>query len=148
MDIIGYEDYLIYDDGRVYSKKNKIFLKPGINSHGYLQIGLSKNGKRNTHKIHRLIGLHYIPNPENKKCIDHKNRIRTDNRIKNLRWATDSENGQNQSIRIDNTSGHQHISYNKRDNRYTYKKMINYKTHSKSFKTLSEAIQYKEELII
>ena len=61
--------------------------------------------------IHRLIGLHYIPNPENKRCIDHKNRIKTDNIVENLRWATDSENSQNQGVHKDNKIGIKNLSY-------------------------------------
>ena len=47
------------------------------------------------YKHHRVVALQFIPNPENKQEVDHINRIRNDNRISNLRWATRLENMQN-----------------------------------------------------
>jgi hypothetical protein len=143
MEIQGYSDYLIYEDGRVYSKKNKIFLKPCVNDNGYFYCNLCKDGIPKPFRIHRLISLHYIPNPENKPCVDHINRNRKDNRIENLRWVTHIENMQNMGVRCDNTSGIKNIS--KDGNGYIYQKTINKKNHRKWFKTIEEAIQYKEE---
>ena len=60
-------------------------------SDGYLKCKL--NGKR--YKHHRLVALQFIPNPENKREVDHINRIRNDNHISNLRWVTPAENCQN-----------------------------------------------------
>ena len=145
MEIEGYENYLIYDDGRVYTKKYNRFLKPRINSHGYYYVGLSKNSKQKNYKIHRLIGIHYIPNDENKPFVDHMNRDRTDNRICNLRWATSSENNQNKGIRIDNTTGVKNISYDKFQDRWRFQKTINNKLTLKQFKTKEEAIEFKNQ---
>ena len=82
-------------------------------------------------------------NPENKKCLDHINRIRTDNRVENLRWATHSENNQNTGIRKDNKLGIKNITYH--NNRYRYQKRINGVVHFKSFETLEEAEEYKKD---
>jgi hypothetical protein len=49
------------------------------------------NNKTKTYRLHRLIAIHFIPNPENKQTVHHKNQIRDDNRIENLEWATVSE---------------------------------------------------------
>ena len=144
MEIQGYSNYLIYDDGRVYSKKRKIFLKLCDNGTGYKYCNLSKDGKHKPFTIHRLVALHYIPNPENKSEVDHRNRNKEDNRVDNLRWATSSENSQNTGINKNNTTGFKNIrptGYGK----YRYEKIINGKYHQKYFKTLEEAIQYKEE---
>tara|TARA_R110000803_G_scaffold7673_1_gene24714 strand:- start:53 stop:502 length:450 start_codon:yes stop_codon:yes gene_type:complete len=93
MEIVGFEDYLIYDDGRVWSKNYKgKFLKPLVDNGGYLQVCLCNNGKRKYMRVHRLIALHYMPNPENKPQVDHWDNNRQNNAISNLRWATRSEN--------------------------------------------------------
>jgi len=144
MEIKGYSNYLIYEDGMVQNKKTKRFLKTPLNSDGYSHCNLYKKGEKpQTLKIHRLVALHYIPNPENKPEVDHKNRNRQDNTIENLRWVTHLENMQNKGIRCDSTTGIKNIS--KKSNGYVYQKMINKKTHCKCFRTLEEAIQYKEE---
>ena len=143
MEIIGFENYLIYNDGRVFGKKYNKFLKPGTNRVGYKYVDLYNQGKRKTHTIHRLVAEHYIPNTENKRCVDHINRIRTDNRIENLRWATDSENQQNRLMDKNNTSGHKNIYYNKRDNKWVFSKMINKKETTKYFKSKIDALCYK-----
>jgi len=146
MEIIDYPNYLLYEDGKVYNQKYKRYLKQNANRRtGYLYVILSKDGKMKSRDIHRLVGLHYIPNPENKPCLDHKNRIKTDNRVENLRWATHSENQQNRGIQKNNKLGIKNICYHKSGNRYEYKKMINKVKHQKYFKTFEECIQYKKD---
>lgn len=106
--IAGYEGkYFISNFGRVksvfiskdrnlsISKKpvDKVrILKPQLEN-GYYMIRLC-NGAKNTKQylIHRLIAIAFIPNPENLPIINHKNAIRTDNRIENLEWCTWSHN--------------------------------------------------------
>ena len=94
--IDGYENYIIYEDGLIYNEKFDRFMKEK-NDDGYMRVGLCKDGKEKRFSIHRLIALAFIPNPLNKPCIDHINRIRDDNRIENLRWVTYSENSQNRT---------------------------------------------------
>lgn len=74
---------------------NEKVLKPIINSLGYAKVTLYKDGKRKIFSVHRLVAEAFIPNPENKPCIDHVNCIRSDNRLENLRWVTHSENNLN-----------------------------------------------------
>lgn len=59
---------------------------------GYYIVSLRDNGNRKTFKVHRLIALAFIPNPENKPFINHINSIPSDNRIENLEWCTPAEN--------------------------------------------------------
>jgi hypothetical protein len=96
-DILGYEgQYSITRDGKVYSHKRKRFLNP-TNLKGYKRVKLrdsNNNQKISNQLIHRLVAKAFIPNPNNKLEINHKNSIRDDNRVDNLEWATRSENNQ------------------------------------------------------
>jgi hypothetical protein len=95
MEIEDYPNYLIYEDGRVWSKIGKgRFLKPIIRNkkRGYTMVRLSNKNVGKILSLHRLVAIHYIPNPENKPFVDHINHIVDDNRVENLRWATISEN--------------------------------------------------------
>ena len=99
--IKGYEGlYEISNLGRVKSLnyrgtgKEKI-LKNIEDYKGYLEVCLTKNGRHKIFRVHRLVAEAFIPNPENKPCVDHINTIKNDNRIENLRWVTNKENNNN-----------------------------------------------------
>ncbi len=139
MEITNYPNYLIYDDGRVQNKKTKRILKPIKSNTGYLQVVLSHKNKQKTHSIHRLVAEYYINNPENKPTVDHINRDRKNNRIENLRWASRTEQIENQGIRKDNSSGHKNISYCKTRNKWIFIKQ----GILKRFNTKTEALCYK-----
>jgi len=76
--IKGYEHYSVSNQGNVRNDKTNKVLQPRDNGHGYYKVDLYLNGKVKTHLIHRLVGDHFIENPDNKKCIDHINHDRTD----------------------------------------------------------------------
>lgn len=85
----GYE---LFESGDIYSHKSKKFLKHGRTPQGYVMIYTWCNGKQSKQLLHRLLAISFLPNPQNKPQVNHKNGIRNDNRLKNLEWVTDSEN--------------------------------------------------------
>ena len=105
--VVGFEGlYEVSNLGRVkgVSRKSKrgnhwisvkeTILKTGT-SMGYPFVNLRRSGRVKSVKVHRLVAEAFIPNPENKKEIDHKNTTKTDNRVSNLHWVTRSENCRN-----------------------------------------------------
>ena len=75
----------------VAPKKGRI-LRPSYTRDGYPQLSLIVDTKRKTHKVHRLIAITFIPNPDNLPEVDHINGIKYDNQPKNLRWCTKQKN--------------------------------------------------------
>lgn len=93
-DIKGYEgNYQISNKGRIWSVLSQRYLKPQHDNCGYYRIQLTaKNGKRKTEKVHRLVAINFIDNPDNLPEVNHINHIRDDNRIENLEWCNHKEN--------------------------------------------------------
>ena len=83
--IEGFDNYQISNIGRVKNIKFDRLVKPLLDNRGYIMVNLYKDGKMKRLSLHRLIAIAFIPNPENKPCIDHINTDRSDNRIDNLR---------------------------------------------------------------
>ena len=153
MEINDYPNYLIYDDGRVYNKKRKIFMKCSTNGNGYIFVRLSKNNKSKGFYIHRLVALHYIDNPENKPEVDHINHNTFDNTLDNLQWLTHQENLDKRTT-ISNT-GEKYINistYKIKNNTYKYynieKKKCFRKILSLKKYTLDDAINLRDSLLL
>ena len=91
-DIEGYEGkYQISNLGRIRILKIMILQET---KHGYISINLYKNGKSRRQTVHRLVAKHFIPNLQNKRCVNHIDSNRKNNRVDNLEWCTDKENMQ------------------------------------------------------
>jgi len=110
------------------------------NGDGYLQVWIQSR----LYKAHRLAWLYtYGEWPTDQ--IDHINRIRTDNRISNLREATNKQNHQNKSKPSNNTSGHPGVSWYKRDSKWKAKITHNQKhIHLGYFATIEEALSARK----
>tara|TARA_R110002126_G_scaffold150778_1_gene297608 strand:- start:473 stop:979 length:507 start_codon:yes stop_codon:yes gene_type:complete len=95
IEIKGFEGrYAINLKGDVLNIKKNSILKPYTNGVGYYRITFyGKNKKRHQFYVHRLIALHFIPNPEKKGFINHIDGNPSNNDINNLEWCTKSENG-------------------------------------------------------
>lgn len=100
-DVIGYEGlYRISNLGNVYSNSRRgsggartgRILKPKIDGSGYMFVNLQYKGSRKYMKIHRLVALHFLDNPDNKPQVNHIDFNRTNNIVTNLEWCTVSEN--------------------------------------------------------
>lgn len=108
LDVPGYEGhYQVSDHGRIRSLarcrpnplkgKKQICqvekeMRPLANMNGYQFIYLKRNGDRTKYYMHRLVAHVFIPNPDEKPIVNHKNCDRSDNRVANLEWMTGSEN--------------------------------------------------------
>ena len=141
MECIYNSNYLIYKSGLVWSKKSNKYLKAFNNSDGYHLVDI---GNKKSQKVHRLVAIHYIPNPYNLPQVDHMNRIKTDNDVSNLRWASRADNMNNKGKLKTNKSGHSNIYYHKRDDRWRYEKTYyGGKRITRYFKSKTDALCYK-----
>lgn len=116
--INNYNNYSVSNFGYVRNDKSGRILKPIDNGDGYLFINLSKNGIRKNFTIHRLVGLHFLPNWKAYKEIDHRNQDKLDNRVLNLRWATRSEQCANKTKQQNTTSKFIGVSFHKIKNKW------------------------------
>ena len=109
--IDGYRNYEVSWWGRVRNIDTGRILKPGAGGGGYLFVRLSKNGIVQNHRIHKLVAREWVPNPGQKRCVDHIDGSRTNNNWENLRYATSSENGMNAKHRTDGSSVYKGVNY-------------------------------------
>lgn len=92
-DISGYEGlYKVSDRGQIYSLSSNKMLAIQHDKRGYPRVSISKNGELKSFRIHRLVAAAFLNNPENKRTVNHKNGVKTDNSVENLEYASDSEN--------------------------------------------------------
>lgn len=90
--IVSHPNYRVTRTGSIL---NKYGHEKSLSTHSggrYLKVDLYKNGKSTTRHVNRLVAEAYIPNPDNKPDVNHRNGNKFDNRVENLEWVTKSEN--------------------------------------------------------
>lgn len=102
-EIEGYDGYFISDEGEVFSDKynTRRKLSKRKNSRGYYYVNLCKNGKYKSVGIHRLVGKHFVenPNPKMFTVLNHIDGNKLNNSYKNLEWCTVSHNSR-EAVRL------------------------------------------------
>jgi hypothetical protein len=125
--IDGYLNYQVSWFGRVLNTKTGRILKAGRSSNSYLTVVLCKEGKRTSYSVHVLVAREWVPNPNNKRCVDHADGDRSNNHHENLRYATHSENSRNQKTRTNKSSIYKGVFLDKRRNKLMARVDVNSK---------------------
>jgi len=89
-------DYQISDLGNVKSFKisgDGVIMKQFVRESGYKYVTL-RGEKKSNHRIHILVAKHFIPNPDNKKTVNHNDGDKANNKKSNLSWMTGKENSE------------------------------------------------------
>ena len=137
--ITNFTNYLISNNGNVFSLKHKKILKPKMESNGYKRIGLM-NGNQILYLVHRLVYQHFGTDWNSELTVDHINGIRTDNTISNLRIATPQQQQFNRPISKNNKLGVKGVR--KQGNMYRAGMTFNGKSiHIGNYTTIEEASQ-------
>ena len=149
--IDGYDNYLVSNFGNVKNSKTNMIMKQYNHNKGYKLINLKNNGKWKSFTVHRLVGNAFLENPDEKPMIDHIDENKANNNVKNLRWATSKDNHYNQGKYKNNTSGFKGVTFNKKDNKYISRIIINGKRTSlgyfESAEEASKAYEAKAKVI-
>jgi hypothetical protein len=90
--IRDYPNYIIYDNGSIWSDSRNKFLNPWIGTKGYYFVTLCNNGECKNFRIHRLVALHFVPNTNNLTDVNHKDENKGNNNANNLEWINKIEN--------------------------------------------------------
>ena len=145
-----YENYEVSYLGRVRNVKFGRILKPQKDPNGYLHVGLSKNSKRKTIYIHKLVAIVFLGHTPNrhKITIDHVNGCKTDNRLENLELVTPRENVTRGMARKNTSSQFPGVNWFKRDKKWKAQIRINGKKKFLGYFTneLEAAAAYEKAL--
>lgn len=119
-EIEDYPKFRISSSGQVQNIKKGTIRKLGYSGRDrqYRNVRFIKNKKSKWFSVHRLVAIHFIPNPENKPQVDHIDHNKSNNCICNLRWVDNQKNQLNSTIQENNTSGHKNICWHKVRNKW------------------------------
>lgn len=84
--------YKVSNFGNVYSVRNNKIITKNVHRNGYVSVWLGVDGKFSTPSLHSLVAKAFVPNPHNKRYVNHKDGNKQNNRADNLEWVTPSEN--------------------------------------------------------
>lgn len=163
--IQNYKNYSVSNLGNIKNNKTNKILKPNFNKQNYAYVWIKNNDniwKRV--RIHRLVAQEFIPNPENKSCVNHLDYNPSNNNLENLEWVTHSENclwssknislaskGKNKSLKHRKSIRKSMLNLENNKN-YIYKTKTGYMFRfrpsknediNKTFKTKEQAIEYR-----
>ena len=143
---MNYNGYIIYPDGQILGKRRTI-LKHKINEGGYHCVDIYTKGKKKEMRVHRLVAICYLSNPENKPTVNHNDDNTHNNDLINLEWMTKQEQEDYKTkMRANNTSGTTGVCYDKHKNRWQAQLISHGKVYKKSFRTKDDAIDYRKYL--
>ena len=91
-EIDNFENYLIDEQGNIFSKKSNKFISKRKSNKGYYIVDLFKNNKRNQLLVHRLVAQTFIPNLNKLPCVNHKDENKLNNDVNNLEWCSQKYN--------------------------------------------------------
>lgn len=149
-DILDYEDlYQVSNLGQIQSKLNLKVLKPAIDRYGYTKVGLTKNGKTKSFKVHRLVAIAFLPNPDNKEQVNHKDHNKLNNNVENLEWVSHRENMIHHFSKQKKTSKYVGVNWHKHEKKwYSRVKDKGKFIFVKTFKTEEEAYEARIKFLI
>ena len=143
---MNYHGYIVYPEGQILGKQGKM-LKHKISKKGYHSVAICTKGKRKDMRVHRLVAICYLSNPENKPTVNHNDDNPHNNDLINLDWMTMKEQiDYKTKMMSTNTSGTTGVYYQKRCKRWQAQLVSYGKRYNKYFKTKNEAINYRKYL--
>lgn len=102
--IANHELYTLYEDGRIHSGIHDQFLDPRTNPNGYNIVALT--GKQLS--VHRLVALHFLPNPYGYDQVNHKDGVKENNHVNNLEWCNSLMNAEH-ALKTGLRKGYVHV---------------------------------------
>jgi hypothetical protein len=110
--IEGFDDYIVFENGVVYNWRIDKIVRGSVDKEGYHSVHIFNSDGEKILRVHILVAKGFIPNPENKKFVDHIDGNRGNNSSNNLRWATSQENSMNKKKKSTSTSKYKGVSWN------------------------------------